>query len=48
MNDKRYLNEKILKSVLQKLDELKQQSKDTQTVHVGTITCLVEQAQQHV
>jgi len=46
MTHKQYLNEKILKIVLKKLDDLKQQSQETSTINLSMIQTLVEQAQQ--
>ena len=47
MNDKQYLNENILKLVLQKLDEIKQETQEFNTIHPNLLTCLIEQAQQN-
>ena len=46
MTHKQYLNEKILKIVLKKLDDLKQQSQTTPTINLSVIQTVVEQAQQ--
>ncbi len=46
MTNKQYLNEAILKTVLKKLDDLKQQSQTTQTINLCLIQTLVDQAQQ--
>lgn len=46
MDDKKYLSESILKFVLKKLEDLKQQSGLDQALNVDVIRLLVEQAQQ--
>ena len=46
MTHKQYLNEKILKIVLKKLDQIKQQQENS-PINLTIIQILVEQAQQH-
>lgn len=46
MTHKQYLNETIVKLVLKKLDDLKQQSQTNPTINLCLIQSLVDQAQQ--
>jgi hypothetical protein len=47
MIHKQYLNEKILKLIIQKLDDIKQYSQDKSAINLSMIQTMIEQGQQN-